>query len=425
MDLQQEAIKQIRAGKSLFLTGSGGVGKSWVIDQIVDSNTILCAPSGIAALNIGGVTCHRAFGLPLGIPVEKDNYPSKKVKDLFYGNAVKRIVIDEVGMVRTDYLVLMSRKLQHIKNNTKPFGGIQMVFVGDFYQLEPILSNNEKEFFQFDSKFCFSSKLWDFPTIELIEPKRHNNKRQVLMLNSIRRKDKFYKKALEYIQKECKVYAPTEDTLHLCCYNRDADQINGRYYESVVGVERVFKASFSTAWGRDRPVDEVLKLKVGVRVLICKNSLDGDYVNGERGFVLGFGVTADKEFYVVVEKQDGDIVNVFEAEWEKYSYKKEKLIGADGETLVKNVDAKYSQIPLKYGWAVSIHKSQGMSLDDVAIDVGSGCFSHGQAYVALSRIRDLENLSFVNPMLPQDIIVREEVKRFMSTIGLDTGGSDR
>lgn len=412
MDLQQEAIRQIREGKNLFLTGSGGVGKSWVIDQVTDENTLLCAPSGIAALNIGGITCHRAFGLPLGIPVEKDYFPSKKVQDLFYGDAVKRIIVDEVGMLRTDYLVLMNRKLQHIKRNTKPFGGIQVVPVGDFYQIEPILKNSEKEFFDFESKFCFSSKLWDFPTIELTEVKRQSDKRQILMLNSIRRKDRFFKRALEYIQKECKPYEPTEDTLHLCSYNRDADVINERYYNRISGEEKTYVASFPSNWGNDRPVDEVLKLKVGVRVLICQNCIDGGYVNGERGVVLGFGTDPERKPYVIVEKTNGDVVNVFQGQWEKHSYKKEKRLGGDGEILVKNVDANYLQIPLKYGWAVSVHKSQGMTLDDVAIDVGSGCFSHGQAYVALSRIRDLRNLSFVNPMLPEDIIVRPEVKRF-------------
>lgn len=414
IDLQQEAIRRIQAGESLFLTGSGGVGKSWVIDQVVDQSTVLCAPSGIAALNIGGITCHRAFGLPLGIPAESDYFPNRKVRDLFQGNTVKRIIIDEVGMLRTDYLVLINRKLQNIRGNTKPFGGIQMVFVGDFYQLEPILSSNEREFFDFDSKFCFSSALWDLPTIELTEVKRQENKRQVLMLNSIRRKDRFYMRALNYIQKECKAYdSSNAEVFHLCCYNRDADVINDKHYDKINEPAHVFYATMSESWGKDRPVDEKLSLKVGARVLICQNSPIDSYVNGERGTVHGFGYDDVERFhYVMVEKDSKEIVRVVPAEWEKHSYKKEKRINGEGEILIKNTDAKYSQIPLKLGWAVSIHKSQGMTLDNVAIDVGTGCFSHGQAYVALSRIKDLRNLSFVRPMLPEDIIVRPEVKKF-------------
>lgn len=419
MDLQQEAIRRIKAGENLFLTGSGGVGKSWVIDQVNEEGTLLCAPSGIAALNIGGITCHRAFGLPLGLPTEEDFYKIPKyLWDLFSGNAVKRIIIDEVGMLRTDSFVLISRRLQRIKGNDLPFGGIQVVVVGDFYQLEPILKASEREFFEFKSKFCFGSALWDFDMIELTEVKRQSNKRQVLMLNSIRKKDKHYKKALEYIQKECKPYDSSGDNegiLHLCCYNKDADEINKRYYNRIQGEEREFRATFPPNWGKERPVDEILKLKVGTRVLIAQNDPEGGaYVNGDRGRVTGFVDLPDGDVGVEVEKDSGEVCIVVKGEWEKYSYKKEKnVFDPDAkERLVKSVDAKYRQFPLKYGWAVSIHKSQGMTLDDVAIDVGSGCFSHGQAYVALSRIKDLRNLSFVKPMLPEDIIVNQEVKKF-------------
>lgn len=417
MDLQQEAIERIKNGESLFLTGSGGVGKSWVINQIVDEHTVLCAPSGIAALNIGGITCHRAFGLPLGLVTEKDYYTiPRNMENIFSGNAVKRIVIDEAGMLRTDYFVLISRRLQRIRRNDEPFGGIQVVVVGDFYQLEPILSGSEVDFFDYDSKFCFSSKLWTFPMIELTDVKRQSNKRQVLMLNSIRKKDRHYKKALKYIQEECKPYMPDENTLHLCCYNKDADRINQNYYSQIEGEEREFRAIFPTMWGTERPVDELLKLKVGARVIICQNCPMGSYVNGERGTVVGFEIMPDGfSEAIMVEKDDGGVVvPVVRGSWEKYSYSKQKPIGKPDakEQLVKNVDAMYQQYPIKLGWAVSVHKSQGMTLDDVAIDVGSGCFSHGQAYVALSRIKDLRNLSFVKPMLPEDIIVNEEVKKF-------------
>ncbi|QDP60500.1 MAG: putative ATP-dependent DNA helicase [Prokaryotic dsDNA virus sp.] len=415
MDLQQEAIRRINGGESIFLTGSGGVGKSWVIDQVNDENTLLCAPSGIAALNIGGITCHRAFALPLGIPTDEDFYKIPRYMwDTFSGNAVKRIIIDEVGMLRTDYFVLISRRLQRIRGNDLPFGGIQVVLVGDFYQLEPILKHSEQEYFDFASKFCFGSKLWDFPTIELTDVKRQSNKRQVLMLNSIRRKDKHYKKALEYIQKECKPYEPDDNTLHLCCYNKDADYINQLYYSKMEGEERCFYAKIPPNWGKERPVDEVVRLKVGTRVLIAQNCPQGTYVNGDRGVVVGFRTLPDGNEAVEVEKDDETICYVVEGTWEKYSYSKVKDIwNPDAkEKLVKAVDSRYIQMPIKLGWAVSVHKSQGMTLDDVAIDVGSGCFSHGQAYVALSRIKDLRNLSFVKPMLPEDIIVNNEVKKF-------------
>lgn len=329
-------------------------------------------------------------------------------------------VVGNCGMLRTDQLVLISRKLQKIKKNKLPFGGLQVVLVGDFYQIEPILRQDEQEYFEYDSKFCFSSKLWTFPTIELTEVKRQTNKRQVLMLNSIRRKDKYFRKALEYIQKECKPYELHEKTFHLCCYNKDADAINEKFYTKIRSEEREFKAAFGPLWGFDRPVAELLKLKVGARVVICQNALEGEYVNGERGTVKAFGRDASGEDTIRVEKDSGDVVSIEMATWEKHGYKRKRRSelpepsegDQDEEVIIKEAEASYMQFPLKLGWAVSVHKAQGMSLDDVAIDVGSGCFSHGQGYVALSRIRDLKNLSFVRPMIPEDIIVRQAVKDF-------------
>ena len=173
-------------------------------------------------------------------------------------------------------------------------------------------------------------------------------------------------------------------------------------------------------WGFDRPVAELLKLKVGARVVICQNALEGEYVNGERGTVKAFGRDASGEDTIRVEKDSGDVVSIEMATWEKHGYKRKRRSelpepsegDQDEEVIIKEAEATYQQFPLKLGWGVSIHKSQGMSLDNVAIDVGSGCFSAGQAYVALSRIRDLKNLSFVRPMLPEDVIVRQQVKDF-------------
>lgn len=409
MDKQQEAIRRIKSGESLFLTGSGGVGKSWVIEQIVDNHTLLCAPSGIAALNIGGITCHRAFGLPLGVATTSDyGNVSAKVWNMFSGNGIRRIVIDEIGMVRRDYLGVINRKLQKIKGNRKLFGGIQIVVVGDFYQLEPILQWNESKYYEYDSTFAFTSPVWDFPMVELTDVKRQSNKRQVLMLNSIRKKDRHHAKALEYIQNECKEYVDSEDTLHLCCYNADADRINKKYFDKIPGEVVEYKAKYSPNWGKERPVDENLKLKISAKVIICMNDKEGMYVNGERGVVLYM-----EEDHVCVLKEDGIPVIVMRANWEKYGYKRRPSDeNPEEEEIEKEVEGVYNQIPLRLGWAVSVHKSQGMTLDDVAIDVGRGCFSHGQLYVALSRIRDLKKISFRRPVDPSDVIVHPEVKQF-------------
>ena len=168
---QQLAIEAIEAGQNVFVTGPAGVGKSYLIDQVYNESTVLLAPTGIAALNIGGSTCHKVFALPIGLVTRKDEttIPSK-VADLFKVNGgVERIIIDEVGMLRADMLDLIDTRLKLVRNNSLPFGGIQMVVIGDLYQLETILPERERLYFKkkYKTPFCFGAKCWDFPTISL------------------------------------------------------------------------------------------------------------------------------------------------------------------------------------------------------------------------------------------------------------------
>ena len=408
---QQEAISLINEGRNIFLTGAGGVGKSYVIKQVTTDDTLLLAPTGIAALNIGGSTCHKAFKLPLGLPTQKDkNFIHRDLKALFSGSKVRRIIIDEVGMLRTDILELINIRLQKIKRNTLPFGGIQMVLVGDFFQLEPIVNYQERKQFDslYTSPFCFSSEVFaDFHTIELTKVYRQEDKRQVKILNAIRKGTQYKTKALECITQEALPYDPTQDKLHLCAYKKDAETVNNYWANQIEGKAHKFKArqGGKKAKWTEAPVPLDLTLKVGSKVIICANSPDGEYVNGDRGVV--------KEVHkdiVVVELLNGDNVEVESFQWEKYGYTNK------GGYLVKEVESTLTQMPLALGWAISIHKSQGMTLDDVVLDTGKGCFSHGQLYVALSRIRDLRRLSLTKPLNVRELIVRPEVKDFYDNI---------
>lgn len=405
-DKQQEAIGLINKGESIFITGSAGKGKSWVIDQVADNNTILAAPTGIAALNIGGSTCHKLFSLPIGLPQPSDKYTiSKKTRGLFSTHSnVKRLIIDEIGMLRVDYFDLISEKLKIIRNNDKPFGGLQVVVVGDFFQLEPIVSQKEWDIFfeSYSSSFCFTSNNWIFKTIELDKVYRQSDERQVRILNSIRTKDKYYELALKRIIEECKHYDYDEDILHLCCYKNDAESINKKHYNKLTTQQYTFNAHITgiDKWN-DSPVPLKLELKEGCKVLVCANDIDGEYVNGDRGIV--------KNIYnnkIILELENGKEVVVDKFTWEKYDYTK------IGKNVIKNIISTMRQFPLRLGWAITIHKSQGMTLNDCAIDIGRGCFSHGQCYMALSRIRDLKNMSLANPIHPNNIIVRQEVIDF-------------
>lgn len=405
-EMQQVAIDAIKSGKNVFVTGGGGVGKSWVIQQVSDNRTVVVAPTGIAALNVGGVTCHSFFGLPFGMVEFKDrfSFPSKGRRLLQQGS-VKRIILDEVGMLRADYLDLIDLKMRNVTGVDKPFGGIQVVMVGDFFQLEPIVSDNELEYFmdKYDNPFAFSAECWDFETVELTEVKRQSDIEQISLLNSVRKDDTQSEKSLTRIQEIAKEYSNCPDTLHLCSYNKDSVEINKHWFHQIEGNVGTYQADIGDKWGsvNSYPVPKTVLVKVGSRVLICANNPSRGYVNGNRGVVTAF---SDKS--VEVELTDGRVVEVEHFTWEKVSYSK------SGDSVVKDVTSFYHQMPLKMGWAVTVHKSQGMTLDSAAIHVGRGCFSHGQLYVALSRVKDLSNVSFVKPLSIDNLIVREEVKQF-------------
>jgi len=402
---QQKAIDLINQGKNVFVTGSGGVGKSWVIRQIADMNSILVAPTGVAAINIGGATCHSVFSLPFGLVAAGDEFKiSTGARKLFSSGKVKRIIIDEVGMLRADYLDLIDKKLKLICRNKEPFGGIQMVVVGDFYQLEPIVSEDELEYFRekYKSPFAFSAKSWKFNTVELTEVKRQSDTTQIDLLNTIRKDTDDSDVSLEQIVQMAKPYENCSETLHLCAYNNDSIKINKYWFTQIDQPAFTYTANYTDNWGKQHPVPEKVMVKKGSKVLICANDVNKQYVNGDRGVVV------DYTPYSVVIKLDatGHLVEVEEHTWEKVKYSKV------GGKIKKDVVGTFSQIPLRMGWAVSIHKSQGMTLDKAAIDVGKGCFGHGQLYVALSRIKDLTQLSFVRNIDIDDLIVREEVKEF-------------
>lgn len=404
----------IHSGKNLFITGGGGRGKSWVIREATKGKpkeTLLVAPTGIAALNVGGITAHKAFGLPLGIPTLKDKTMlSSSIISMFKKTSpIKKVVIDEACMLRVDMLELIDRRLQKVRGNKEPFGGIQFIMVGDGFQLEPIVSNREhKEFYShYESPFVFTSSIsWNFETIELTKNYRTIKPEQSEILDSFR---KGSAEQLPYINsKLIQDIRYHEDALHLCSYNKDATTINNHFFKKKEGEVKLYKASYKgdNAKWKDAIVDDILELKIGLKVLICMNDPDGSYVNGDRGTIISL-----REEFVEVVLESGDTVFVIPSKWEKYKYT------GTGKKLSKVVETTMTQIPLKLGYAVSIHKSQGMTLDKVTLDVGKGgCFSHGQLYVALSRIRDLDNLSLLRPITKSSIIVRQEVIDFYKAL---------
>jgi ATP-dependent DNA helicase PIF1 len=399
---QKAAYDAVQKGENVFISGSGGNGKSFLTRKLTTNRTAVAAPTGIAAINVNGTTCHRLFGLPFGLPETKDwNMVSRK--SALALNAVDRVIISEVGMVRVDQLDLIDKKLKLVKGNNKPFGGVQMIVEGDFFQLEPVVGQSEYNRFyeQYDNPFAFASKAWKFTTHELTEPQRHPKIEQYNLLNKVRIGDT---EALQELLDISKPYTLSDTTLHLCARNSDAARVNHHWYGMNSNKEHLFTASITGKMSeKEVIVPEKLLLKVGCKVLICANDLGGQYVNGNSGVVLALSNHSIK-----VELDTGLVVEVERFTWEQYSYT------GKGKNLVKEVVGSFTQFPLSLGWAVTIHKSQGMTLDSAAIHVGEGCFAHGQFYVAASRVRDLSNLSFLRKqnVTKDNLIVRKEVLEF-------------
>jgi len=409
MATQQEAIDLIETGANVFLTGGAGRGKSHVIRQVTNKNTILAAPTGIAALNIGGMTCHRTFGLPLGLPTTTDySTISSKAKKLLSNKNLTRIIIDEIGMVRADTLELIDHRLKQARGNNLPFGGVQMVVVGDFFQLSPIVSGREKELFykNYKTSFAFGADAWNFQTVELEKAYRQDNEIHVKVLDSFRKKDRWAARAFEWIEENTLPYDGVGDELlHLCCYKEDAARINQIHYNRLDTKEHTFYGQTNNSkWSNDVAVPQIVKLREGAHVIIRANDIDGAYTNGQRGIVKALYANS----VIVTLEKDGfeEDVEVEAFTWETYQY------NATAKGLTKEVEWEYSQIPLQLGWAITIHSAQGMTLDGVAVDVGRGCFAHGMLYVALSRAKDLTNMSIATPISMRDLILDKEVKEF-------------
>lgn len=416
MDLNKKqayALEQVARGKNLFITGPGGVGKSVLIHKIKDlfgDSTVFIAPTGIAAQNISGATIHRTFKLPIGfLGVGARRRVSQKAEQLFESDVITRIVIDEISMVRADLFSTIDHQLRRIKKRNKPFGGIQIVVVGDFYQLSPVLNSRspEAKYFnqEYKSVFSFATDSWaeaGFETIQLDEIMRQTDFDFIDALNSIRTRDSNYMTKLNYLNGIGDKDVTVDEPLFLCSTNKDAETINEHHYSDLAGEERTYRGEVTNNF-KDFPVPETLTLKEGCKILICANSQgDSDFYNGQTGYIT--------ELFskYVIAKLDGiaDPVKIEANVWEEFEYSV-----TDGELNIEPVGS-FKQLPIKLGYAVTIHKSQGLSLDNAVIYTGRGCFAHGQAYVALSRLRSLEGLHIMKPIGIDEIIVDSEVNKF-------------
>ena len=401
----------------VFLTGKAGTGKTTFLQNLRQTSKkklAIVAPTGVAALNAGGMTIHSFFQLSFGpiIPsgkAKQEVYYSDEKKELLA--SLELLIIDEVSMVRPDVLDQIDLILRTIKESSHPFGGVQLLLIGDLSQLSPIIRDDEWAMLRqyYSSPYFFSSLVMQkapYVRIELSHVFRQKEQDFVDILNEVRNQV-ISTSSLELLNARYKPgFRPSAEDpfITLTTHNGIAQQINNEYIEALAGQEYEFTATISGDFPKDAyPTETTLKLKVGAQVMFIKNDSSAEklYYNGKIGTVIK---VEDRTVYVKCGSADREIA-VETLQWTNIKYQ------MDGDSINETNAGSFSQIPLKLAWAITIHKSQGLSFDKAIIDI-SEAFTHGQAYVALSRCRSLSGMVLRNPISVHNIIGDPAVARF-------------
>jgi ATP-dependent DNA helicase PIF1 len=416
LSLEQAEVFQAIEGtrQHVFVTGRAGTGKSTLLNHLswhTSKQIVIAAPTGVAALNVGGQTLHSLFRLPVGVIADHQIDQSDQVKKLL--NTIDTLVIDEVSMVNADLMDAIDRSLRQARQRPgDAFGGVQVVLFGDPYQLAPVPGDSDERAYFADtyrSLWFFDAKVWreaDLRIFELTEIHRQTDADFKFMLNAVRHGQVTAEIAGALNSMGARP-APEEGAITLATRNDSVNRINASALRRLSGRALTAKADITGDFGgRTYPADETLELKVGAQVMFLRNDSAGEggprWVNGSIGTVTRI----DSTVYVDI---DGEIHEVDPVIWEKYKYSYD----AAAKKLTKNVVAEFTQFPLRLAWAVTIHKSQGATYERAIVDLGSRVFSPGQTYVALSRLTGLDGLYLTRPLRPNDIIVDPNVRRFM------------
>jgi ATP-dependent exoDNAse (exonuclease V) alpha subunit len=397
----------------IFVTGRAGTGKSTLLEHLswnTSKNVVIAAPTGVAALNVGGQTIHSLFRLPIGVIADHAIDQGPDVRKLL--NAIDTLVIDEVSMVNADLMDAIDRSLRQARQRkSDPFGGVQVVLFGDPFQLAPVPGDPEERAYfadRYRSMWFFDARVWDEAELiiyELATIHRQHELEFKKLLTAVRHGVVTAEMARRLNEVGARP-APADGAITLATTNATVTRINAAALAKLPGRGLTAVAEVNGEFGgRAYPADERLELKVGAQVMFLRNDSGGDgrWVNGSIGEVVKISDTVTVEV-------DGERHEVQPTTWERYRYS----YSAATKTLKKDVVAEFTQFPLRLAWAVTIHKSQGKSYDRAIVDLGERSFAPGQTYVALSRITALDGLFLTRPLRPSDIIVDENVTRFMS-----------
>lgn len=405
-----------KTNESLFITGKAGSGKSSLLNYFVqntEKNVAILAFTGLAAINVGGETIHSFFKFPLGF-IDEDQIKHKNNLE-FKLKSLDVIIIDEISMTRADIIDAINKSLQVNRKSDKPFGGVQMVFVGDLYQLPPIVGNDIKNVYNkyYKTPYFFSAnvfKNYSLPYVNLEKIHRQKDQKFINVLNSIReRKDlnqalMILNQHIGFSLKDIK----DGDTICITTTNKKSQEINDYFLNKI--NSKLFRYECKVTGDFDEksyPTDPILELKVGAKVMFIRNDYDKRYVNGDIGIILNL---TEKE--IIIKLRDSNIY-LTRATWEKekYTYIPSEEEGKKGK-IEKCVVGTFTQFPIKLAWAITIHKSQGQTYNDVFIDFHNGTFTSGQAYVALSRCKSLDGMTLKRQVNERDIILDYRINDF-------------
>ncbi len=424
-----------RTSTSLFLTGKAGTGKTTFLKTLRErtpKRMIIVAPTGVAAINAGGVTIHSFFQISPGVVLpdslekKKGGYYtfSKEKQNIIRG--LDLLIIDEISMVRADLLDAIDNRLRQYRDRSKPFGGVQLLMIGDLQQLAPVAKDDEWEQIKdyYPTPYFFSSRALQqisYMTIELHKVYRQENEAFISLLNDIRNGNTS-KATIDAINSRYIPHFNSNDYpgyIRLTTHKYKAQRHNEQMLDNITSQSVTFRASIEGDFPETiYPADEVLTLKVGAQVMFVKNDSSGDqlYFNGKIGRVTGINPVEET---VMVKCEDGKNLRVGKEKWDNTQYK----IDEQNKTITEEVKGSFMQIPLRLAWAITIHKSQGLTFDKAVIDADAS-FAHGQVYVALSRCRSLEGLVMVSPIHQYSIIPDSTINEYLDGVAQRQGEAE-